>query len=66
MDKVYDSLTFQQKTLIDGFNGLEAVVLSLDFNFWKIQDQDLCWSYAVIVSILSFETRCSISVPSPV
>ena len=29
MDKVYDSLTFQQKTLIDGFNGLEAVVSTL-------------------------------------
>ena len=53
----FDSLTFQQKILIDGFNGLgtenprSRFMLGVD---------------AIVVSILSFETRCSISASSPV
>ena len=37
----FDSLTFQQKILIDGFNGFGTVVMSF---IPEIQDQDLCWS----------------------
>ena len=36
----FDSLTFQEKILIDGFNGLGTVVLSL---ISEIKDQDICW-----------------------
>ena len=59
----FDSLTFQQKILIDGFNGLGTVVLSLisDNPRSRFVGVD-----AIIVSILGFETRCSISASSPV
>ena len=61
------SLTFQQKILIDGFNGLGTVVLSLIF--WKSKVEiyvGVDAIIAIIVSILSFETRCSISASLPV
>ena len=53
----FDSLTFQQKIFINGFNGLGILVLSL---ILKIQDQDYVGVGAIIVSKLSFESSCSI------
>ena len=60
----FDSLTFQQKILIDGFYGLGTAVLSLisqksNIKIYVAVD-------AIIVSILSFETCCLISASSPV
>ena len=48
----FDSLTFQQKILIDGFNGLGAVVLPLISK--KTQDQDLCWSWCYYCVVFEF------------
>ena len=57
-------MTFQQKILIDGFNGSGTVVLSLISQKSKIKIH--VGVDAIVVSISSFETRCSISASSPV
>ena len=56
-------IDFSAKDLIDGFNGLGTVVLSL---ISENPRSAFVGVDAIIVSILSFETRCSISATSPV
>ena len=51
-----DSLTFQQKILIDGFNRLGTVVLSLISE--NPRSRFDVGVDAIVVLILSFETRC--------
>ena len=57
----FDSLTFKQKILIDGFNGLGIIALSL---ISENPRSRFMLELMLLLLILSFETRCSISASS--